>query len=62
MLVLGVVFILIALACDSVWALAAGTARNALASSPQRMERMGAAGGVVMIGLGVRLALVGRAD
>jgi threonine/homoserine/homoserine lactone efflux protein len=62
MLVLGVLFIVIALACDSVWALAAGTARNAFASSPRRMERMGAAGGVVMIGLGVRLALVGRAD
>jgi threonine/homoserine/homoserine lactone efflux protein len=62
MLVLGVLFIAIALACDSVWALAAGTARSALASSPRRMERMGAAGGVVMIGLGVRLALVGRAD
>ena len=62
MLVLGMLFIVIALACDSVWALAAGTARNAFASSPRRMERMGAAGGVVMIGLGVRLALVGRAD
>ena len=62
MLVLGMLFIAIALACDSVWALAAGTARNAIASSPRGLERMGAAGGVVMIGLGVRLALVGRAD
>jgi threonine/homoserine/homoserine lactone efflux protein len=62
MLVLGLVFIAIALVCDSMWAVAAGSARNALASSPRRMERMGAVGGVVMIGLGVRLALVGRAD
>ncbi len=62
MLVLGVIFIAIALACDSVWATAAGSARNVLASNPQRLERMGGAGGVVMIGLGVRLALVGRAD
>ena len=62
MLVLGMLFIVIALVCDSVWAMAAGTARNAIASSPRGLERMGAAGGVVMIGLGVRLALVGRAD
>jgi threonine/homoserine/homoserine lactone efflux protein len=62
MLVLGLLFIVIALACDSVWAVAAGSARNALASSPKRLERMGAAGGVVMIGLGVRLAVAGRAD
>jgi len=62
MLVLGMLFIVIALICDSVWATAAGSARNAIASSPRGLERMGAAGGVVMIGLGVRLALVGRAD
>jgi threonine/homoserine/homoserine lactone efflux protein len=62
MLVLGGLFVLIALVCDSVWALAAGSARNALAGSPRRMERMGAAGGLVMIGLGVRLALAGRPD
>jgi len=62
MLVLGMLFIVIALICDSVWATAAGSARNAIASSPRGLERMGAAGGVVMIGLGLRLALVGRAD
>jgi threonine/homoserine/homoserine lactone efflux protein len=62
MLVLGAIFLALALACDSVWALAAGTARHALAASPRRLERMGAAGGLVMIGLGARLALVGRAD
>jgi threonine/homoserine/homoserine lactone efflux protein len=62
MLVLGVVFIAIALVCDSVWALAAGSARHALASSPGRLEGMGLAGGLVMIGLGVRLAMVGRSD
>jgi threonine/homoserine/homoserine lactone efflux protein len=62
MFVLGLVFVGIALACDSMWALAAGTARDALAGSPRRMDRMGVAGGVVMIGLGMRLALAGRPD
>jgi threonine/homoserine/homoserine lactone efflux protein len=62
MLVLGLLFIVIALVCDSAWAMAAGSARNALASSPRRLERLGLGGGVVMIGLGVRLALVGRTD
>jgi threonine/homoserine/homoserine lactone efflux protein len=62
MLVLGLLFIVIALVCDSAWAVAAGSARNALASSPRRLERLGLGGGVVMIGLGVRLALVGRTD
>ena len=60
MLVLGLVFLVIALGCDSVWAFAAGTLRNVLAASPKRLERMGVGGGVVMIGLGARLALVGR--
>jgi threonine/homoserine/homoserine lactone efflux protein len=62
MLVLGTIFLLLALICDSAWAVAAGSARNALAASPHRLERMGGAGGLVMVGLGARLALVGRAD
>ena len=62
MLVLGAVLLAVALTLDSVWALAAGTARHALASSPRRLERLGGAGGLVMIGLGVRLAVAGRTD
>ena len=62
MLVLGLIFLVLALICDSTWAVAAGSARNALAASPHRLERMGGAGGLVMIGLGARLAFVGRAD
>jgi len=58
----GLIFLLLALVCDSTWAVAAGSARNALAASPRRLERMGGAGGLVMIGLGARLALVGRTD
>jgi threonine/homoserine/homoserine lactone efflux protein len=62
MLVLGTVFLLIAVACDSVWAMLAGSARHLLAASPRRMARLGAAGGLVMIALGARLAVAGRAD
>ena len=62
MLVLGAVFAVIALVCDSMWALASGTVRHRLASSPRRLERMGLGSGVVMIALGARLAVAGRAD
>ncbi|MFF1876799.1 LysE family translocator [Leifsonia sp. NPDC058230] len=57
---LGVVFLVLALACDSVWALIAGTARNWFARSPKRVERLGATGGVMMIGLGGVLVLTGN--
>ena len=43
-------------------ALLAGTARTWLAGRPQRLERLGGAGGLVMIGLGARLAVTGRND
>lgn len=56
---LGVVFLLLALLFDSVWALAAGTSRQWFGRSPKRVERLGAAGGVMMIGLGGVLALTG---
>jgi threonine/homoserine/homoserine lactone efflux protein len=62
MALLGVVFVVIALVSDSVWGLVAGTARDWFARSPRRIERLGAVGGAVMIGLGVRLAVSGRAD
>lgn len=59
---LGIVFVLVALLSDGAWALAAGTARNWFARSPRRLERLGAAGGAAMIGLGMQLALTGRRD
>lgn len=62
MVVLGFVFVSIALVVDSLWGLAAGSARHWFARSPRRLERLGGAGGLVMIGLGVRLAAAGRAD
>ncbi len=62
MLLLGAVFLAIAVVCDSGWALAAGTARAWLARSPRRFEMVGGAGGLAMIGIGVGLAVTGRKD
>jgi len=60
LLLLGAIFMIIALISDSMWALAAGTARAWFARSPRRLERIGGAGGLVMIGIGASLALTGR--
>ncbi len=57
---LGLVFFVLALLCDSTWALVAGTARKWFARSPRRVEHLGTAGGVMMIGLGGVLALTGN--
>jgi threonine/homoserine/homoserine lactone efflux protein len=62
MLVLGLVFVAIALVSDSAWGMAAGTARLWLSRSPRRLAAIGGASGAVMIGLGVGLALTGRKD
>jgi threonine/homoserine/homoserine lactone efflux protein len=62
LLTLGLVFLLIALMSDSVWGLVAGTARAWFARSPRRLELIGGTGGLVMIGLGLRLALTNRKD
>lgn len=60
MAALGMIFFAIALASDSMWALTAGTARAWFARNPKRISRMGAGGGVMMIGLGGALALTGN--
>ncbi|HEY3481164.1 MAG TPA: LysE family translocator [Streptomyces sp.] len=62
MLLLGLVFTVIALVCDSVWALTASAARTWFARSPRRMAAVGGTGGLAMIGLGVAVAVTGRAD
>ena len=62
MLVLGLLFCLLAATLDSVWGLAAGGAREWLATSPARLRRIGGTGGLMMIGLGATLALTGRRD
>jgi len=62
LLVLGALFPLIAIICDSTWALAAGTAREWLARSPKRLAAIGGAGGIAIVGLGVTVATTGRRD
>jgi threonine/homoserine/homoserine lactone efflux protein len=59
LLTLGTIFVVLALAGDSVWALAAGSARDWFAKSPKRLERLSAGGGVMMIGLGGVLVATG---
>lgn len=62
MLLLGLVSIAIALASDSVWGLAAATARGWFTRSPRRLSLVGGVGGLTMIGLGVTVAATGRKD
>nr|WP_221200318.1 LysE family translocator [Nocardioides soli] len=53
---LGAVFGAMAVCSDSAWALAASKARDWFARRPQRLDRLGVAGGVMMIGLGATMA------
>lgn len=62
LLVLGLVFITVAVLSDGTWGVVAGSARRWFADSPARLRRLTAGGGVVMIGLGVRLVVTGRND
>lgn len=62
LLLLGGIFLGLALLSDSVWALAAGTARSWFIRSPRRLSASGGAGGLVMIGIGLRLAFTGPRD
>ena len=52
---LGLVFALMEVASDSVWATLAGKARQWFARRPARLDAAGATGGVMMIGLGSAL-------
>lgn len=62
LVVLGAICVAIALLSDGVWALAAGSARAWFGRRPERLATVGGVGGLVTIGLGVRLALTGRND
>jgi threonine/homoserine/homoserine lactone efflux protein len=59
-LLLGLVFSAIALICDSIWGLAAGTVRSWFARSPRRLELVGGIGGLSIVAIGIGLALTGR--
>jgi threonine/homoserine/homoserine lactone efflux protein len=61
-LLLGAISLIVGLVSDGAWAIVSGTARVWLARSPRRLELIGGAGGLVLIGLGVRLAITGRKD
>jgi threonine/homoserine/homoserine lactone efflux protein len=60
--ILGLISLVLGMCTDGSWALLAGTARLWLARSPRRLELLGGAGGLILIGLGVRLAITGRKD
>jgi threonine/homoserine/homoserine lactone efflux protein len=59
--IFGVIFWILAMAFDTIWALASGTARAWFARSPQRREGLSATGGVMMIAVGGILAVTKRA-
>ena len=56
MLIFGYTFNMLALMNDSIWALAAGSARDWFTRKSHRTERLTGAGGVLMIGVGGALA------
>jgi len=62
MVLLGLISVTVAFVSDSAYGVLAGTARAWLSGAPHRLERLGGAGGVMMIGLGTRLAVTGRRD
>ncbi|HEY3559406.1 MAG TPA: LysE family translocator [Kribbella sp.] len=61
-LIFGLIFTVIALCSDSVWAFVAGTAREWFARSPRRLEMVGGAGGLMIIGLGASIAVTGSKE
>jgi len=60
MLVLALISVVIGAVSDSSWGFAASAVRAWFARSPRRVEMVGGAGGVAMIGVGVTVALTGR--
>lgn len=62
MLLLGTIAVLIGLGSDSVWAVVAARLREWFAATPDHGRRLGVAGGVSIIGLGVTLAATGRPE
>jgi threonine/homoserine/homoserine lactone efflux protein len=53
MIFLAVIFFVIAVLSDGTWGIVAGTARNWLAGTPTRIEKISGAGGFIIIALGV---------
>ncbi|MEU7766353.1 LysE family translocator [Nocardia sp. NPDC049190] len=61
-LILGTIFLAIAMVSDSTWALLAASARSWFAQSPRRLEAVGGAGGAMILGVGASVALTGSGD
>ncbi|HUJ33798.1 MAG TPA: LysE family translocator [Solirubrobacteraceae bacterium] len=61
-LVLGLVFAVIAIISDTIWALAAGGFRAWFSRSPRRLELVGGAGGLAIVAVGAGLIVSGRKD
>lgn len=61
-LLLGLLFCVMATTVDVGWAILAGTAQRWFVSSPARLRRVGGAGGLMLVGLGVGLLATGRPD
>ena len=62
MFLLGLIAFVLGMCCDSIWALAASQLRRWFNASPSRGKALGTVGGVLMIGLGMAVAVAGRAD
>ena len=62
MLVLGTVAVVIGLGSDSIWALVAARMREWLTATPAHGRRLGLAGGLSIIGVGVTLAATSRPE
>lgn len=60
LLFLGLLFGAMAVSSDACWALAASRARDWFARKPKRLDHLGVAGGVMMVGLGAGLATTGN--
>jgi threonine/homoserine/homoserine lactone efflux protein len=60
MLVLALVSVSIGAVSDCSWGAAASAVRAWFARSPRRLEMVGGAGGLAMIGVGVTVGLTGR--
>ncbi len=55
MSLLGLAFGVLAICSDTIWALAASKARDWFAREPRRLDRLGAGGGAMMVGLGATM-------
>lgn len=60
MMELGLIFVVLAAVCDSIWACIASAARGWFGKSPKRMAGMSATGGGFLIALGGVLAFTGH--